>query len=833
MSEAKPTSDKPAEQSPEESTKKDELLAQILSEGYDFSMAELAIELTGGNSLDECLAFLTQQQMMLAEREERKMFEQQQPEQQQQVQGGRQSNQGLTATGQRDGTSGKRHLSPDSASAPTPLKGILKRSGSSLNNSSATSAATWIKQMAQNASNTIQRNIKELLHHVDEPPSPSKEEEAFETNRIQRLFPKGQNLYDSIEQLDVSSEPKLLSPGDKNTNKEGSNVSLNASLSKRVRFSFPETPAGTTQSDSETVTTPSGSLPHRLYISSEVLSIYLATVEKRHTQPNHTLLSILQNAVNMGVPVTSIQIRNEQIPLPGLLSMVEILGLEFGLVELVLENVGMGNEVLRSLLSQLWHVNSIKKLNVGYNKKIKGNGINYLAAFVRKSASLTHLDLSGLYLADGTSVHLIGNALTEGPDGLGATLKTLVLDNCGLKNDGLNALAPYVRNSNLHTLSLRSNKIDPIGAASFGKILRTKATDAEDGFASAGVPVQSPSETDSWVEQEELDAAKSEAKSPKEDGEGTKKLVDDIYKRDVVTGERQRGLVVVDLTGNELKHGAIFIGQAIAQCNHLKRLYLAHNAIPGEALVGLSEGLKQNESLEILDLCYNPLFSSASEESLQVLKSALSSHTSLRVLNLSATSLSTPSLIAVSESLPLSQSLQKLILRENQVNLAGLMALNAGVKMNQTLTEVGLGEGGRLNGWIVLNGNQDEEREEVERLVVEIISVCERNRQLKKTSSESDMLSPNPTNQTRIQTLLAETESKLSLFEQVLTSVSAEGDDKSKTTTQDKEQVELLKDLFKSLTLSQSALLGYVGLELNLDEGGDATNVLSMLFVSF
>ncbi|KAI9188128.1 hypothetical protein H9P43_002519 [Blastocladiella emersonii ATCC 22665] len=90
-----------------------------------------------------------------------------------------------------------------------------------------------------------------------------------------------------------------------------------------------------------------------------------------------------------------------------------------------------------------------------------------IGAFIKKSAALRSLDLSGIPLGIGPSGDIapLAEALAEGPDGLGATLQVLTLDRCKLTTEALQVLCPGVLRSNLSSLSLRGNCIDPMGAA--------------------------------------------------------------------------------------------------------------------------------------------------------------------------------------------------------------------------------------------------------------------------------------------------------------------------------------------------------------------------------
>lgn len=104
------------------------------------------------------------------------------------------------------------------------------------------------------------------------------------------------------------------------------------------------------------------------------------------------------------------------------------------------------------------------------NKRLRSNGFNYIAVYIRKvkisinlftrflfsskksiviyilyflqSTTLTYLDLSGINI-DKKSATFLAQALIQGTNKLGAVLETLKLDDCGLKNNVLEVLGLY------------------------------------------------------------------------------------------------------------------------------------------------------------------------------------------------------------------------------------------------------------------------------------------------------------------------------------------------------------------------------------------------------
>ncbi|KNE72840.1 hypothetical protein AMAG_16947 [Allomyces macrogynus ATCC 38327] len=186
-----------------------------------------------------------------------------------------------------------------------------------------------------------------------------------------------------------------------------------------------------------------------------------------------------------------------------------------------------------------------------------------IGAYVRKSSALRSLDLAGIPLGTGgMDLTPLADALAYGPDGRGSTVQVLTLDRCKLTTEALQVLCPGIAQSNVSSLSLRGNAIDPMGAAVL-----------------AGL----------FVPETALPA------SPR---------YDPLW-RDVVMGKRPRGLVVLDVSDNSIGRGIRALGIALATSHHVKHLLLSNNGINGGALAMFCQAVRSNRSVELIDLSCN------------------------------------------------------------------------------------------------------------------------------------------------------------------------------------------------------------------------------------
>jgi Ran GTPase-activating protein (RanGAP) involved in mRNA processing and transport len=110
----------------------------------------------------------------------------------------------------------------------------------------------------------------------------------------------------------------------------------------------------------------------------------------------------------------------------------------------------------------------ITKLNISNNSKFTTNGFKYIAVYIKGSSKLNYLDLSYTQ-PDKKGIQYIMSSTTMKP----SSLKILLLNGCGLRNQQLEVIATYIRKSStINQLYLRSNKFINGGSLSIGVMLR-------------------------------------------------------------------------------------------------------------------------------------------------------------------------------------------------------------------------------------------------------------------------------------------------------------------------------------------------------------------------
>jgi hypothetical protein len=103
---------------------------------------------------------------------------------------------------------------------------------------------------------------------------------------------------------------------------------------------------------------------------------------------------------------------------PAIEPISDLLSIDFGLQKLVLENCGLTDEGLKSILHGLLISGSLPNLSLASNRKLKYNAWRYVGIFMRRARALRSLDLSENTINKASLEHIMG-AIAQ-PQGSGA-----------------------------------------------------------------------------------------------------------------------------------------------------------------------------------------------------------------------------------------------------------------------------------------------------------------------------------------------------------------------------------------------------------------------------
>ncbi|KAK9765364.1 hypothetical protein K7432_006372 [Basidiobolus ranarum] len=376
-----------------------------------------------------------------------------------------------------------------------------------------------------------------------------------------------------------------------------------------------------------------------MYTPGQVLEHYEATCRTREEPVIGQLVSTMKRAESRKQSLSNIELRGVPFTRESMLTFTDSLDLPFGLTTLTLENCGVDDDLLKTLIHSLIFTCQISSLSLARNKKIKCGGLRYIGLFIKKSQHLKHLDLSGIPL-DKKSARQIGPYFAaRQKDGL----ESLKLDACGLRSNILEFIVPSLRRSSIRSLSLRNNQINHVGALWVGVLLR----DYEDDVAPEIVYSRArpcPPPVFGW----------------------------------------KVGLEKLDVSMNEIKGGVQYVAQSLKRNLMLKELLITQNGIDTRGMAQLADSLAVNKNLKAFDLSRNPC--STSTDGIIAMRSALASNQSLETLILSETKMNSEGAIAIAEFLPETKCLRNLDLSSNpEIDIAGVLALSVSLRMNWSI----------------------------------------------------------------------------------------------------------------------------------------------------
>ncbi|UZJ56958.1 hypothetical protein CBS101457_006278 [Exobasidium rhododendri] len=532
---------------------------------------------------------------------------------------------------------------------------------------------------------------------------------------------------------------------------------------------------------------------------SELESLYRECCRTREEHPLKKMRSVFLEAKQETPPgLRTIDLSFILLDRQAIEPVADLLSVDFGLNKLVLENCGLTDDGIKSILHSLLVSGSLPSLSLAANKKIKYHGWRFVGIFMRRAKALKYLDLSENSINKASLEHIAGaiakqrstskqppesnqgpaeeekeepltikaELLNEDTKDI-SSLASLRLENCGLRTNSLEVLAQSVRFSDLNHLSLRRNKIGQIGAVALAIMLKdypdatssstrdslavskleqvqqqhaTKQQSASpshsapilrsgrslspalpqvpfvvsspgggvtrrsmpiiEGYSSNGTLSTSSGTagvTSTGLDSPALDFERTltdeereQVKHLKVNERRTEEEAMALFharraKRILSTLPRVGSLLTLDLKGNDIRGGVVYLSQALKKNRTLKVLNLSDNNIEMSGLVAIADALKYNATLETLDLSHNPCCGPGLE-GITTLRNAFTLNSNLKRLFISDTDLSSEGAIALAEFLPEAKSLIHLDLTENlQIDIAGVMALAVSVRMNKSL----------------------------------------------------------------------------------------------------------------------------------------------------
>ncbi|CEP06994.1 hypothetical protein [Parasitella parasitica] len=370
--------------------------------------------------------------------------------------------------------------------------------------------------------------------------------------------------------------------------------------------------------------------PINIQTSSQLLSLYELVCRKKQEPTIDLLVSTLISQPHATF-LTRLDLRNQPIDRYSISPLTDVMCVDFGIRELILDNCGLDDDAVKIMMSSLLENDKIKHLSLAGNSKLTNLAFKYIAIYVKGASQLASLDLSFTQPDKKSIQYLTTATLKYDVSSNIPSLSNLRLDGCGLRAPQLEVLAATIRkfSTSLRHLSIRDNRIGIQGALAIGVMLR------------------------------------------------------DYDNADSI----QQGIQRLFLDRNDLSQGGIqYIAQALRRNQSLRYLSMCECKIDAKDCILLGEALKYNQRLERFDVARNPLMA-PNMDGITSIRQALNVNRSLKDLCLADTGLSTEAAIALAECLPENNTLVRLDLSRNpEIQIAGLLALSVSIKMNHTIT---------------------------------------------------------------------------------------------------------------------------------------------------
>ncbi|RXK36032.1 hypothetical protein M231_06680 [Tremella mesenterica] len=437
-------------------------------------------------------------------------------------------------------------------------------------------------------------------------------------------------------------------------------------------------------------------------------------------------------------------------------AFADVLAIEWGLVELKLENGVLESEdALKPILHALLVSGNLPFLSLAGNKKIRSGGWRLLGVFLKKARSLQAVNLSDTTW-DRKSVEGLLQALhctspstkseaqvpdpsmpkdlshtsdppdkkegeiPESPDenhygtfippapllkdveetDLPAAVQTLRLDGCGLRGATLEALAQGLRSSDIRNLSLRRNRIGPLGGVSLALMIRDYPDSALSSVSPSNTTVPSNSSSPSVSLNSTLSTPAYAAYVPRsrrpvnhDDNLPPIPLVTSSPAGGITTRTVPEGYkpppppkypLVMPAGGNStMQDGPHSVLDPTPAEGRLSTSDLGGASVALQRSVRALDGVERIGRLLTLDLKGNDL-----KTGVNYIAQVLKRNRTLKVLNLSDNKIEPSGLLALAEALKYNSTLETLDLSSNPCcgpALDGVSALRTAFTVNTTL----------------------------------------------------------------------------------------------------------------------------------------------------
>ncbi|XP_059159422.1 protein phosphatase 1 regulatory subunit 37-like isoform X2 [Physella acuta] len=365
------------------------------------------------------------------------------------------------------------------------------------------------------------------------------------------------------------------------------------------------------------------------WTSDELVNAYKKSCEIHGSKPIIKIIQQLQTITHSSKREELFTLKGEKLDHKQCESLEEIFRrVQYKILDL--EATHLDDECATAVFDMIEYYESACQLNISFNKNIQARGWQACSRLVRRTPTLTYLDIRSCDLNERT-IPIFGRALK-----LGCHLTILHMENMSLSGRPLVILVAALKmNEILQELFLAENKLMPTDGVQLGHLLRYNHKLSL------------------------LDLRNNHLQDV-----GTSHLCDGLLEQNTA-----RGLRTLVLWNNQINYQAMpALGRALATSECIETLNIGHNAITNEGVHLLKDGLLKTNSLLRLGLQGTKI----SDEGAVALAEYIADSTILLRIDLRENDIKTGGLMALSHAMRVNTSVTRIDLDKDPKKESGM-----------------------------------------------------------------------------------------------------------------------------------------------------------------
>ena len=341
------------------------------------------------------------------------------------------------------------------------------------------------------------------------------------------------------------------------------------------------------------------------------------------------------------------------------------------------------------LVSKFFYKTNILKLDISYNN-ISDDGAVAISKCLKNNNTLQELNMLHNEVCYNGIIN-IGKALE-----MNRKLQVFNISANNISDDGAIAISEYLKYSNsLKELNMSHNKVSDNGIINIGKALQMNATlqtldISHNNLSDNGVLTFS----DYLKEENTLHQLRISWNDIDLDLNSNVTSLNMCKKRFGNTGAflvskffYKTNILKLDISYNNISDdGAVAISKCLKNNNTLQELNMLHNEVCDNGIINISKALEMNRKFQVFNISINNI----SDDGAVVISEYLKYSNSLKELNMSYNKVSDDGIINIGKALQMNATLQVLDISHNRLSDNGVLTFSHYLKEENTLHKLGI-----------------------------------------------------------------------------------------------------------------------------------------------